>query len=140
MPVLSSVLSFTPSIIKSFNPKKLVTLVETTPRGFHTEAAKAAEGAKSKITVQTFSERAFLLCGNTVCKRVNVHEKSAEECANAIKAILVLLQLHVSIPIYTESLQFAVEAFRNITEGKIPVLLSALLIAAVSTPFSLTYI
>ncbi|CAK6967228.1 hypothetical protein KUCAC02_030443%2C partial [Scomber scombrus] len=40
--------------IKSFDPKKLVTLVETTPRGFHTKAAKVAEGLKSEITVQTF--------------------------------------------------------------------------------------
>lgn len=48
-------------IIKSFGPKKLVTLVEITPRGFHTKAAKAAEGVKSEIMVQTFSKWDFLL-------------------------------------------------------------------------------
>jgi len=55
-PALFSVLSFTPSIIKSFDPKKLVTLVETTPRGFYSKAAKAAERLKSEITMQTFSK------------------------------------------------------------------------------------
>lgn len=57
-------------------------LVETTPRGFHSKAAKAAEGMKSEITVQTLVGRELLFSGITVCKSFNDHEKSAKDKCN----------------------------------------------------------
>lgn len=91
IPLLSPL--FYTSIIKSSDPKKLVTLVEVTPRGFHTKAAKAAEGVKAEIMVQTFSKWDFLLVGLQYTG--DKHKKSAKNNE------LLLLLLLVSIPIFS---------------------------------------
>lgn len=92
IPILSPL--FYTSIIKSSDPKKLVTLVEITPRGFHTKDAKAAEGVKAEIMVQTFSKWDFLLVElqNTGDK----HKKSAKNNELLLLLLLVSIQHKLS--------------------------------------------
>lgn len=86
------------SIIKSFDPIKLETIVEITPRGFHTKAAKAAEGLKSVLMVQTFIEWDFLLL-HSQHARERICFKSQSKNNDRIKNILLLLQLPATIPV-----------------------------------------